>query len=329
MILAGDIGGTKTVLALFERERLGLRMRVAAPFESRRHASFEELVERFLREHARDAPSSACFGVAGPVVNGVCQITNLPWHLDESALRQVTRAPRIKLVNDVEAMAYGLLFVPASGFHVLQPGTQRPGNIAVIAAGTGLGEALLYWDGTRHHPIASEAGHADFAPRSELEIELLRHLSVELGGHVSYERLLSGPGLARIHAFLRARAGASAAPDPPNAPSDAAAAISEAALTGGDPLARQALELFVSIYGAEAGNCALRCAAYGGVLVSGGIAAKILPAVCDGTFLGSFSDKGRMKELLRSLRVAISLEPFGALIGAAHIARELSPEAEP
>ena len=323
MILAGDIGGTKTVLALFERDGMELRMRVAAPFESRKHGSFEEIVELFLREHAPVSPSGACFGVAGPVVDGRVQVTNLPWSLDELALAQVTRAPCVKLVNDVEAMAYGLLFVPPDGFAVLQPAPRRPGNIAVIAAGTGLGEALLYWDGERHRPIASEAGHGDFAPRSDLQIELLRHVSRELGGHVSYERVLSGPGLARIYAFLRMREGRARLPDATEGAPDPAAAISAAALERQDPIALAALELFVSIYGAEAGNCALRGTAHDGVLIGGGIAAKLLPALQSGPFLASFSDKGRASEVLRGLRVAVSLEPFAALLGAAQIAREI------
>jgi glucokinase len=328
VILSGDIGGTKTILALFDDDGPALRLRVAVPFESRKHASFEELIERFLHEHAPRAPSRACFGVAGPVIDGCVQTTNLPWELHEATLARVTGAARVRLVNDLEAMAYGLLFVPASSFTVLQEGERRPGNIAVVAAGTGLGEAMLHWDGTRYRPIASEAGHVDFAPRSELEVELLRHLSRELGGHVSYERVLSGPGLARIYAFLRTRT-EELAPDVTQGAPDPAAAISTAALEGRDATAREALELFVSIYGAEAGNCALRCTAFGGVLIGGGIAAKILPALGDGRFLQSFHDKGRMSELLRTLRVAVSREPFAALSGAAHLAHELSAAAAP
>jgi glucokinase len=322
MILAGDIGGTKTVLALFEPDGMGLRMRIAAPYESRKHGTFEEVLELFLREHAAAAPQSACFGVAGPIVNGCVQVTNLPWSLDEATLLQVTRARRAKLVNDLEAMAYGMLFVPADGFAELQSAPRRAGNIAVIAAGTGLGQGLLYWDGERHRPIASEAGHADFAPRTDLEIELLIHLSRE-HGHVSYEHVLSGPGLARIYAFLRARDGRAELPDATSGAPDPAAAIGAAGLANRDPIARAALELFVAIYGAEAGNCALRGAAIGGVLIGGGIAAKLLPALRSGPFMESFCAKGRVSEFLRGLRVAVSLEPFGALIGAAQIAREL------
>lgn len=326
MILAGDIGGTKTVLALFERDGMGLRMRVAAPFESRKYGTFEELVELFLREHASAPPQSACFGIAGPIVNGHVQVTNLTWSFDEATLAQVTRARQVKLVNDVEAMAYGMLFVPPDRFAVLQPAARRPGHIAVIAAGTGLGEAMLYWDGERHRPIASEGGHVDFAPRNDLEMDLLRHLSRELGGHVSYERVLSGPGLVRLYTFLRAREDRADLADVTSGAPDPAAAIGQAGLRDPDPdpIARDALELFASIYGAEAGNCALRCAALDGVLLGGGIAAKLLPALRTGTFVRSFSDKGRVSDLLRGLRVAVSLEPFGALLGAAQIAREIS-----
>lgn len=324
MILAGDIGGTKTVLALFEPDGMALRMRVAAPFESRKYGSFEEVVERFLREHAPTAPDRACFGVAGPIVNGRVHTTNLPWMLDESTLLQITRATRVRLVNDVEAMAYGLLFVPPEKVAVLQAAPRRPGNIAVVAAGTGLGEAILYWDGERHRPIASEGGHTDFAPRSELEIELLRFLTQKFGGHVSYERILSGPGIANLYAFLRARDGRADLPDATQGAPDPAAAISQAGLADRDPLARAALDLFASIYGAEAGNCALRCVALDGVLIGGGIAPKLLALLREGTFLASFHDKGRASELVGSLRVGVSLEPFTALLGAAHLGRELA-----
>jgi glucokinase len=329
VILSADIGGTKTLLALFDENGPQLRLRIAVPFESRKHASFEELLERFLQEHAPVPPAHACFGVAGPVIDGCVQTTNLPWQLDEDELARVTRARRVRLVNDLEATAYGLLFVPDASFTVLQHAAPRRGNIAVIAAGTGLGEALLHWDGVRYRPIASEAGHADFAPRSALEVELLRHLSAEFGRHVSYERVLSGPGLARIYAFLRTRGGGSRLPDMTVGVPDPAAAISAAGLDGSDPIAREALDLFVSIYGAEAGNCALRCTAYGGLLIGGGIAAKIVPALAHGRFLQSFRDKGRMSELLSKLRVAVSLEPFAALSGAAYLARELSAGAAP
>lgn len=323
MILAGDIGGTKTVLALFEESQGVLRAAREETFPSREHARFGDLVSAFLAKQ-RPALRAACFGVAGAVIGGRVRTTNLPWTLEENALAESLGARRVKLLNDLEATAYGMLFLAPEASVVLQPGAERGrrGHRAVIAAGTGLGEAMLYDDGAHFHPVASEGGHADFAPRTEQEIELLRFLRAKLGGHVSTERVLSGPGLRNVYDFLRRSEGV---PEPGwlaerMREEDPSAVITQAALAEQDPVCSAALELFVSLYGAEAGNHALRCLALGGVWVGGGIAPKILPALRGGGFLAAFRDKGRFAKLLEGLEVRVALEPRTALLGAAHYA---------
>jgi glucokinase len=206
MILAGDVGGTKTVVALYESERAGLRPVRESVYLARDHASLEEIVGIFLEEGPAVSIEATCFGVAGPVIDGRVSATNLPWEVDEASLARTTGARRAKLLNDLEAMAYGMLGLDDEEFATLSPGAEpaRTGNAVVIAAGTGLGQALLVWDGERHLPVATEGGHAGFAPRSEQEVELLRFLRAEFGSHVSYERILSGPGFHNLYRFLRA-----------------------------------------------------------------------------------------------------------------------------
>jgi len=328
VILAGDLGGTKTLLGLFQRAPEGVRSVREQQFRSHDHATFEAILDSFLREDgARLKLAAACFGVPGAVVDGRSQATNLPWRLEESALSSATGTP-VKLLNDLQAMAYGMLFLAPAQLHVLQAGT-RPrlgGNVAVIAAGTGLGEAMLYFDGELHHPVASEGGHADFAPQSDDEIDLLRWLRSKFKGHVSYERILAGPGLSNVYQFLketgRYREPASAAQK--LAQGDPNAAITELAIAGSDPLSEHALAMFCRIYGAETGNLAMRWLATGGVFVGGGIAPKILPMLEKGGFLERFTDKGRFTPLMQSLELSISLEPRTALLGAAYYAGRLA-----
>jgi glucokinase len=324
MILAGDIGGTKTVLALFEETSDGLREVRDETFASKDYKSLVDILAKFVPQPLPSSLRVACFGVAGPVVDGRCQTTNLPWILEEPALAQASGAARVKLLNDLEAAAYGMLFLRPDELCVLNAGSQRrcQGNIAVIAAGTGLGEALLYWDGKQHHPIASEGGHTDFAPRTDQEIDLLRYLRAKLGGRVSYERVLSGPGLSHIYGFLR-DSGYAGEPnwlveklrsDDPNV------VITQCGLAGEHPLCVAALEMFCSLYGAEAGNLALKGLAIGGVFIGGGIAREILPALQQGGFMRSFTDKGRFTELLQGIQVTVALNPRAPLLGAAHFA---------
>ena len=324
MILAGDVGGTKTALALFELRDGALVLEREATLPSREFPAFEDAVARFLDGGTRPAVEAACLGVAGPVVNGRSVTTNLPWQLDEATLAASLPARRVRLLNDLEATGYGVLTLPPTALEPLQRGAARRGNMVLIAAGTGLGEALLIWDGQRHLVVASEGGHVDFAPRTDLETELLRFLRKELG-RVSYERVLSGPGLYNVYRFLRDTGGL---PEPSwlhdrIATGDPSAVVSEVGLAGGHPLCVQALDLFVSVYGAEAGNLALKALAVGGVFVGGGIAPKIRAKLADGTFVTAFCDKGRFAELMASIPVSLVLEPRAALLGAAHVARGL------
>jgi len=325
MILAGDIGGTKTVLALFEPDGDGLRLVRDATFPSREHATFEEILTRFLGEGDVVDVAAGCFGVAGAVLDGRVHATNLPWTLEEGSLAEAIHAPSVTLLNDLEAAAFGMPCLPLGELHVLNPGTSRRqrGNIAVIAAGTGLGEAVLFWDGEKYQPIASEGGHADFAPRSDIELDLFRYLRDKFGGHVSYERVLSGPGFLNIYSFLR---DTGHAPEPPwladkIRDGDPGAVVSQVGLAGQDANCVAALDLFARIYGAEAGNLALKALAVGGVFVGGGIAPKLLPALTkDDAFLKGFFAKGRFTDLMKNLHVSIALNPRAPLLGAAYYA---------
>ena len=330
MILAGDIGGTKTVLGLFEYSGGDLRQVEEIVYASQEHKAFEEILFKFSNTQAGNAVQAACLGVAGPVIDGACTATNLPWRISETGLAQALSTPKVKLVNDLAAMAYGVLFLDEDQFATLNAGThqKRQGHIAVIAAGTGLGEAFLYWDGKRHHPIATEGGHATFSPNSVQEIGLLNFLRARFGGHVSYERVLSGPGLYHIYEFLRDSSGE---PEPTwlteqSRSGDPSAAVSEAGLIGTDTVCAATLDLFSSIYGVEAGNLALKVLSTGGVVLGGGIAPKILPVLENGSFMRGYANKGRFSQLLESLEVRVALYPRAPLIGAAHLAEQLAGE---
>ena len=327
MILAGDVGGTKTLLGLFEASGSALRLVRDATFASAEHTSLEELLSAFLQPAQPVALAAACIGVAGPVIDGECHLTNLNWHFSETTLATAANAPRLRLLNDLEATAYGALYLPPEELAVLNPGVDPPrrGNVAVIAAGTGLGEAMLFWDGTRYHPIASEGGHCAFAPSSENEIALLRYLREKFGGHVSFERVLSGPGLHNIYEFLR-RSGNTSEPawlTARIASEDPSAAISAAGLSGRDPVCVAALELLSSLYGTEAANLVLKCLAVGGVFVAGGIAPKILPVLQNGSFMRGFMATGRFSDFMKRVPVRVSLNPRAALLGAAYFALHL------
>lgn len=324
MILAGDIGGTKTVLGLFEESGGTLHMSHNGEYASAAHPSLEVIVADFLGRVQTAPPRAACFGIAGPVVAGRAQLTNLSWVVDARHLAQALPATRVTLLNDLQATALGALRLEERELHVLNRGTPpaEPSTIAVIAAGTGLGEAYLFWDGTAWRPGASEGGHVDFAPRNADESALLDFLRERFHGHVSYERILSGPGLANLYAFERQRRGV-AEPgrlSARTAGGDAAAAIAAEALTGGDAACVAALGRFVEIYGSEAGNLALKLFALGGVYVAGGIAPKILEVLEDGRFMRAFAAKGRFAPMLAAIPVTVVLNPRAALIGAAHFA---------
>lgn len=324
MILAGDVGGTKTALAVFELRRRSLAVVRESVLPSQGYATLGDAIRQFLSEGPPVSIEAACVGVAGPVIDGRCSATNLPWVVDEASLAEGLSTRRVRLVNDLEATGHGLLGLKSSALATLQAGEPRKGAMALIAAGTGLGEVLLPWDGRRHRVVGSEGGHGDFAPRTEHEIELLRFLRHEFG-RVSYERVVSGPGLSNIYRFLLASGG------PPEAEwlrarmetGDPSAAIAEAALESRDTRAVQALDMFVSVYGAEAGNLALKALAVGGIFVGGGIAPKIRAKLEDGTFITAFRDKGRLGGMMASIPVHLVLEPRAALLGAAAVARSL------
>ncbi len=320
MILAGDVGGTKTALALYAPRPDGPALVAEAVFASREMPSLEAAIAAFLDARGRPAIEVACIGVAGAVVAGRSVATNLPWVMDEQALAAAIPARRVWLLNDLEAAAHGVLALPPEAFHVLQPGVARPGHRALIAAGTGLGEALIVAAGERWIVVASEGGHVDFAPRGELQEDLLRHLRKEVG-RVSYERILSGPGLHNVYRFLRdtgvapesGRVAARMAEDDPGA------VITQHAREG-DPLCERVLDLFVAVYGAEAGNLALKTLALGGVVVGGGIAPRILDRLAAGAFLHAFRDKGRMSPLMATIPVHVALDTRAPLVGAAAVA---------
>jgi len=321
MILAGDIGGTNTRLAFFTRQGEALQRVVEETFPSRDHANLETLVSRFVSSH-RLRPERACFGVAGPVQDGRCEATNLPWVVDVRRLAAELHLDHVRLINDLEAAAHGLATLTPEDSVMLNEGKPAAtGNMAVIAAGTGLGEAGLYWDGRQHHPFAGEGGHATFAPNTPLQIELHGYLLHELD-HVSWERVVSGPGLHNLYRFLRdtGRGEEPAWLQQELHEGDPSAAISRAALAGRSPLCMQALDLFVTLYGAEAGNLALKILATGGVFIGGGIAPKILPKLTDGTFMAAFSAKGRLQALLQDIPVRVIMNDKIGLQGAARFA---------
>jgi glucokinase len=328
LVLAGDIGGTKTNLALYSVHGDKLRSESQHTFPSKRYSGLAPVLQEFLAG-AHHAIDSACFGIAGPVVDGKVKTPNLPWMIDVAESRRALKLDSVTLLNDLEAGAYGILSLENEEFYTLNEGTiRRSGNKALIAAGTGLGQAILHDDGRHFHPLASEGGHADFAPRNELEIELLRHL-IGRFGHVSYERVVSGPGIANIYRFLKEVRGLE---EPPwlaerlAAAEDPSAVISKAALANEAAICSEALNLLVSVYGAEAGNLALRAKPVRGLYVGGGIAPKILEKLKDGTFMRAFVDKGRYTDLLAATPVQVVLNEQAALRGAAYYAAFLSSD---
>jgi len=321
MILAGDIGGTHARLAFFDVSNGHYRLVSASVFPSREYSGLDEIVCKFV-DDASVHPDAACFGVAGPVRNGRVETSNLPWIIESESLAGELKLRKTVLINDLEANAWGIATLDAKDVVTLNQVKGNPlGNQAVIAAGTGLGEAGMYWDGRQHHIFACEGGHGDFAPCNDLQIQLLQYLAAQ-HGHVSYERVLSGPGLVNIFNFLRdtKRGTEPAWLTEEVRDGDLAAAISRAALEGTCPLCAQALDIFISIYAAEAGNLALKLMASGGVYLGGGIAPKVLPKLAEPRFMKTFADKGRMQSLLESMPVRVIVNDKTALMGAARCA---------
>jgi len=342
--LAGDIGGTKTRLAVTEVSGTQVQIVDEISYRSRDYATFEELLEDFISRtkcFLSPRPASpakingeihihhAAFGIAGPVLGKKVQTTNLPWRIDADILQQRFGLPLCTLLNDLEATAYGLPALGEDDLLTLQPGSPDAiGNAAVIAAGTGLGEAGLFWDGQCHHPFATEGGHASFSPSNELDMGFLRHLRQQ-NQHISWERVVSGMGLQGMHRFLcmyrHAEAPQWLVEKMRNG--DAAAAIAKAALSGRDDICVETLNWFVRLYGAEAGNLALKVMSRGGVYLGGGIAPKILPFLQNGAFIDAFLSKGRMRRLLETMPVKVILNDRAALFGPALRAAQLDLDA--
>jgi glucokinase len=321
MILAGDIGGTHARLSYYQQDTESGNFTAVHEhvFDSREFRGLNEVVLKFVSETGVH-PTIASFGIAGPVRNGRVETPNLPWVVESSRLAQELQLDSVSLINDLEAQAWGIQCLGPSDTVALNRVSAKPGNQAVVAAGTGLGEAGLAWDGQRHQIFACEGGHCDFAPRNELEIELLRYLLTRFG-HVSYERIVSGPGLVNVYMFLKdTHRGHEKEPQllrDEIAAGNAGAAISKAAVSGQSPLAEQALDLWVSIYGAEAGNMALKVLATGGIFLAGGIAPKILSKLSGPLFMEAFISKGRLQPLLEAIPVRVITNEKTGLLGAA------------
>ncbi len=320
MILAGDVGGTKTNLALYVPVDDGLRCGALRSFRSSDYPSLEAMLEDFLTGQGKAA--LACLGVAGPVKDGRSRLTNLPWFVDRETIRTACGARAAYLINDLQAMAFSVPFLPPESFAVLQEGERDPeGNVAVAAAGTGLGEAFLLRSGTGYVPVASEGGHADFAPRNEREAALLQHLRKE-HGRVSAERVVSGPGLHGVYRFLREAEQMPEAPEVESrlASEDPTRVIVSSAVDGKSGTCGEAVRFFTEMYGAVAGNVALQYVATGGVALGGGLSPAILPFLAKGGFLEAFRDKGRFRTFLEKVPVRVILDETAALLGAARYA---------
>src|SRR5579863_1660910 len=319
MILAGEIGATRTRLAAFETEGNRLQSVVEKNYPSQEHDGLSGILADFIKTEGIPV-HSACLGVAGPVRAGRSKISNLPWVIDARDVAKQLRLNSVGLLNDLEAFAYGIDGLESKDFITLSEGLEdAEGNRAVISAKTGMGMAGLYWDGFRHHPFACEGGHADFAPRNDLQMELFAYVQKK-HGHVSCERILSGPGIKNIYDFLRdAKKGEEPAwlQEQLGSAQDQPALISRLALEKKAAICEQTLAIFVSVFGAEAGNCALRYMSTGGIFIGGTIAAKIAPAMQSQGFMQAFLDKGRMEVLLKDMPVQIIANDDCGLIGAA------------
>ena len=326
MILAGDVGGTKVHLALFDFVNGKLKHTRDKIYPAREYTGLEEIVRQFM---GGDSASSACFGVPGPVREGRLRLTNLPWTLDSRELATHLRLDYVFLINDLEANGYGIAELEASQIYTLSEGdASQTGNRALISAGTGLGQSFMVWDGRHHKPYPSEGGHCDFAPRNEDEMDLLRYLRQKYNGRISFERVVSGQGFMNIYEFLRDVRGVEEPAwlaermlqEDPNA------VITELAMAAKSEICEKTTDMFVSAYGAEAGNLALKILSVGGLYVGGGIAPRILEKLKDGTFMKAFTDKGRLSQLLVNTPVRVILESRAAVMGAAAYAEARAAE---
>ena len=327
MILAGDVGGTKVHLALYDFNNGKLEHRREERFPAKDYAGLEAIVKEFL---GGDKATAACFGVPGPVRDGRLRLTNLPWTLDSRELSASLGIQHVFLINDLEANGYGIAELQPDQIYTLSEGDpSQTGNRALIAAGTGLGEGLLTWNGRIHVPYPSEGGHADYAPRNEDEIDLLRFLKQKYNGRISWERVVSGMGMTNIYEFLRDVRGIPVEPAVAKeigAAADGNSVITQRALSGESEICVKTMEMFVSAYGAEAGNLALKVLSVGGLYIGGGIAPRILEKLKDGTFMKAFTDKGRLSQLLINMPVRVILESRAAVLGAAAYAEARAAE---
>jgi glucokinase len=334
VILAGDVGGTKVDLALYEFERGQLSQVCEGKFAANEFTGLEQILKKFLDESGittveRASLTAACFGVPGPVRHGRLRLTNLAWELDSQQLATDLKIEHVYLINDLEANGYGIAeLTPDKIFFLAKGDLGARGNRALMSAGTGLGEGMLIWNGHVHVPMASEGGHGDFAARTDDEIELLRYLRSKLKGRVSYERVISGIALQNIYSFCRdvKRLEEPGWLKDRMLKEDPNAVIGEVGEEGGNELCAKTLDMFVSAYGAEAGNMALRILAVGGVFLGGGIVPKILRKMQDGAFMKAFLDKGRLSDLLVQTPVCIILDDRAALMGAAAYAEARAAE---
>ena len=329
MILAGDVGGTKVHLALYEFNHGKLSHVRDEKYPAREHAGLEEIVRKFIHECKREDVTAACFGVPGPVRGGRLKLTNLPWVLDSRELSIALCIEHLFLINDLEANGYGIPELSSDQIFELSAGDPAAvGNRGLVSAGTGLGEAILVWNGKMHTPMASEGGHCDYSARNEIEIDLLRYLQRSLGGRVSFERVVSGIGLKNIYTFLRdeKKLEEPAWLKDRMRQEDPNAVIGELGESGESELCARTLDIFAAAYGAEAGNMALKILAAGGMYLGGGIAPKILKKMKDGTFMKAFTDKGRLSDVLIHTPVRIILESRAALLGAAAYAEARAAE---
>lgn len=321
MILATDIGATNARVAAFDLEGNRLNCVVETVYKAAEHKGLSEVLKDFISSNGVMV-DRACIGAAGPVRQGTIKIVNLDWTINSKEVAQQLRLPCVGLINDLEAFAYGITVLSNSDFVTLQEGNHPnpTGNTAVIAAGSGLGEAGMYWDGVRQHPFPCEGGHADFAARNDIEIELLRYLK-KRHEHVSVERILSGPGIRNVYEFLRdtkTEEEPAWLADQMKAATDVPALISQLALEHKARICERTMEIFVSVYGAEAGNCALKFMSTGGMYVGGNIAVKALPLLKQPHFMDAFLGKGRMRPLLEDMPVKVVLNDDAGILGAAH-----------
>lgn len=330
MFLVSDIGGTKTNIAVLEPQNSRFKTLYEKNFTNNNYDSLRTIIDKVINEDLKHTfkITHACFGVAGPVKDGLCDATNLPWLVDSRKIAELLNLSPdcVCLLNDLEAAAYGIQILEEKDVFILNKGIpQKNGNLALISAGTGLGESIIFWDGEKYTPSPSEGGHTDFAPRNKIEIDLLNYL-INKYGRISYERILSGPGLLNVYNFFKDTTYQ-------NTPQwllerfkkeDPSAVISDIGMSKKDIACEKALDLFVSIYGAEVGNLALTALATGGIYVGGGIAPKILEKLKEGAFMQAFTHKGRLSVLISQIPVKVILNDKVPLLGCGNFLKKLS-----